>query len=134
MKTLCLTLVCCLGCLQMSIAQVAAPATEQTPQELYDFHMEKKKSNNLAGWLTLGGGLGMVAGGVATRINNCLFSCEGNNGNGLIYTGIGVTVSSVYFFIKAADHRKLAQIQLKNGAVGINRDITYSGLSVTFNF
>ena len=87
MKRIILTAVFCLGCIQMNTAQVAELTSEKTPQELYEFHINKKKKNNISGWVTLSGGLAMVVGGVATGLNNLY---GGNDGQALAIVG-GIT-------------------------------------------
>ena len=100
------------------IAQLAKTESQQTPQELYDFHISKKKSNTAAAFITLGGGLAMIAGGAAINLDKCLLSdCQ--DGMALVYSGIGVGLSSIYFFNRAGKHKKTANIKLQNGAVGI---------------
>lgn len=45
--------------------QVVPDEELQSPQELYDFHIDKMKSNKTAAWITLGGGIAMIVGGAA---------------------------------------------------------------------
>jgi hypothetical protein len=128
-----LSLIFCLGCVSQSLAQLAETESQKTPQELYNFHIGKKKSNTAAAFISIGGGLAMVAGGTATNLNNCLLSgCQ--DGMVLVYSGIGVGLSSIYFFNRAGKHKKIANIQLQNGAVGLNNEFKYSGISIAFTF
>lgn len=115
-------------------AQEMTKEEEKSPQELYDYHMNKRKTNNLAGFITLGGGFGMVIGGIAQNVNNCLFTDDCNDGSALMYIGAITSLSSIYFFGQAGNHKSKAKVQLKNGAVGLNRNIKYSGVSVSFTF
>jgi len=133
MKALFFTFIFCLGCVSLSFSQIAETESKQTAKEGYDFHISKKKSNTAAAFITLGGGLAMIAGGAAINLNKCLLSdCQ--DGMGLVYSGIGVGLSSIYFFNRASNHKKLAKIQLHNGTVGLNNEFKYSGVSVVLTF
>ena len=114
-------------------AQEMTKEEEKSPQELYDYHMNKRKTNNLAGFITLGGGVALVAIGSVQTINNCLLS-DCNDGSALMVVGAITTLSSIYFFGQAGKHKSQAKVQLKNGAVGLNRKVKYSGVSVSFTF
>ena len=133
MKTRLITLMFLLGFFNSSLAQVLKEDLNQTPQERYKFHIQKKKANLNAAFVALGGGVEMIAGGISTNLNNCLLSgC--NNGKALFYTGIGVGLSSFVFFEKAGKHKSKAKFQLQNGAVGFKNDIKYSGISYVYSF
>ncbi|MCK0178925.1 hypothetical protein MWU50_06470 [Flavobacteriaceae bacterium S0862] len=133
MKAIFLSLIFCLGSVNLSLAQLAETESQKTPQELYEFHIQKKKANLTAAWVVLGGGVALIAGGIATNINKCLLSdCQ--DGMPLVYSGIGVGLTSFVLFSNAGDHRKKANIQLQNGAVGLNKEFKYSGISIAFTF
>ncbi|WP_411895031.1 hypothetical protein [Winogradskyella sp. A2] len=133
MKKIFILLLISWGLINQSNGQELNDEVKQTPQELYDFHMAKKKKNATAGWLALAGGVGMIAGGAAINIDECLLS-DCKNGMPLVYLGAGMSITSFVLFNKASQHNKKAKVQLYRGAVGINNDISYNGLSVTFNF
>ncbi|GAA4806616.1 hypothetical protein [Litoribaculum gwangyangense] len=133
MKTRFVILIFCLGLFNNTLGQILTKDLNQTPQELYEFHIQKKKDNLTAAWIALFGGVAMIAGGTAINIDNCLFSgCD--DGMVLVYSGLGIGLSSFVFFEKAGNHKKKAKIQLQNGAVGFNRDIKYSGISIRYTF
>ena len=133
MKAIFLSLIFCLGSVNLSLAQLAETESQKTPQELYEFHIQKKKANLTAAWVALGGGVAMIAGGIATNINKCLLSdCQ--DGMPLVYSGIGVGLTSLVLFADAGKHKKEANIQLQNGAVGLNKEFKYTGLSISFTF
>lgn len=130
-----------------SSAQQMEMEDTRKSQELYDFHIQKKKANNLAGWLTLGGGTAMVLTGLIINSGedsaNLLTevatfglaeTTDKNKGSWLIYLGGGATLASIPLFIAAGKHKRKAEIQLKNGTIGLNQRVNYSGLSITFNF
>ena len=128
MKALILTLVFCLGIIIPSLGQKLEQESQQTPQELYEFHMDKRNSINTAGWITFGGGLGMVIGASALALNS-----SGEYGS-LAIVGCGLTISSIYLFTRARMHKKKANIQLHNGVIGLNNEFKYSGISIAFKF
>lgn len=133
MKTRLIILIFCLGFFNIILGQVLTKDLNQTPQELYEFHIQKKKANLTAAWITLGGGIAMIAGGISTNLNNCLLS-DCNDGMAVMYSGIGVGLSSFVFFEIAGKHKKKAKIQLENGAVGFNYGVKYSGISIVYSF
>ena len=63
MKARLIILIFCLGFFNNSLGQVLTEENDQSPQELYDFHISKKNANNAAAWITLSGGMAMIAGG-----------------------------------------------------------------------
>lgn len=116
-------------------AQITNNNTDQSPQELYNFHISKQKSNNLAAWLTLGGGAVMVLGGLGWNTSQGLGSSTDNNeGLWLSYLGGATMLTSIPLFIAKGKHKRKAKIQLQNGAVGLRNNIRYSGISVTVLF
>lgn len=118
-----------------AIGQVLTEDKNQSQQELYDFHLSKKKTNSIAAWITLGGGLAMVVGGISINMSGGIVdgdSTNNNKGLWLSYLGGATTLISIPLFISAGKHRKKAKIQLQNGAVGFN-PINYTGVSVSFS-
>ena len=113
--------------------QVATKEEHQTPQELYDFHIEKMKSNKTNGWITLGIGVGALTGGIAITMNNIL-SKSPPGANALVVIGLASTIVSIVSFEKASKHKKEAKIQLQNGAVGVIAQRNYTGVSISFSF
>jgi len=133
LKTRLIILIFCLGFFNNSLGQVLTKDLNQTPQELYEFHIKKKKANFIVGWVVLGGGVAMLIGGANTSLNNCLLS-DCHDGEALAFSGIGVGLSSLVFFNKAWKHKKKAKIQLQNGTVKFNNEIKYSGISIVYSF
>jgi hypothetical protein len=110
-----------------------------TAQELYDFHIEKKKTNNLVGWITLGSGTAMFIAGLSQGTDYVIDTFdptkeENKSVEWLMIGGGAVMLASIPFFIASGKHKKKAQIQLHNGAVGINKEFKYSGISISFAF
>ena len=116
--------------------QVMTDTKNQTPQELYDFHLSKHKTNKLAAWITLGGGLSMVVAGFGINTSGGIVdgdSTNNNKGLWLSYLGGATTLTSIPLFIAAGKHKKKTRIQLQNGAIGLN-NTNYTGISVAFTF
>jgi len=110
--------------------------TNQSPQEIYDYHISKMRVNKTAAWITLGGGVAMVVGGIVWNSSAFTFGPDSEDvtdGLWLSYLGGATALVSIPLFIAAGKHKKKATIQLKNGAVGLNKKIKYSGISVSFN-
>jgi len=132
-----LLLIFCLGFINLSTAQETPINSNQSPQELYNFHFSKKKENNLAGWITLGGGAAMIIGGLGWNLSGGIVdgdSTNNNKGLWLSYLGGATTLASIPLFIAAGKHKKKAKIQLQQGAIGLYDNINYSGLSISFTF
>lgn len=111
--------------------------SNQSPQELYDFHIKKKNANKLGGWVAIGSGTIMIVSGLAWNLSGGVLDNDTTNNNDglwLSYLGGAVTLTSIPFFIAAGKHKKKAEIQLKNGAIGLNREYKYSGMSISFTF
>ena len=117
--------------------QVVPDEELQSQQELYDFHIDKMKSNKTAAWITLGGGIAMIVGGAAIDFaDNFDFSSdspETHGGKVLMGVGIVTTLTSIPLFIAGHKHKSKAQIQLKNGAIGGTR-YKFTGLSIAYTF
>lgn len=133
MKTLLLTLLFCTGTFYGITAQVVSGEAPKTPKELYHFHNTKKKQNFTVAFITLGGGAAMILGGMSQNLDNCIFD-DCNDGMPLAYTGVLVGLSSIYFFERGFTHKKKAKLQLQSKAVGINKDVMYTGLRLTIEF
>ncbi|WP_347923119.1 hypothetical protein [Pontimicrobium sp. SW4] len=128
--------VICLGFINLSIGQEIPTNSNETPQELYDFHISKKKSNNIAGWITLGGGAAMFIAGIGINLDpkQLASSQDNNKGLWLSYLGGATTLASIPLFIAAGKHKRKAKIQLQQGAVGFYNNMNYTGLSISFSF
>jgi hypothetical protein len=136
-KTILIILILYLGFMNNALAQVLTDENNQSSQELYDFHISKKKANKTAAWITLGGGVAMIVGGLGINTSGGIVdndSTNNNKGLWLSYLGGAVTVVSIPLFISAGKHNRKAKIQLQNGAIGFNQKIKYSAVSLTFSF
>jgi len=137
MKQKLLLFMLCLGVIYSAIGQQISQSQNQTPQELHDFHISKKKENNLTGWITLGGGTAMIIGGLGWNLSGGIVdgdSTNNNKGLWLSYLGGATTLASIPLFIAAGKHKKKAKIQLQQGAIGLFESVNYSGLSMSFTF
>lgn len=135
MKTKIIALIFCLGFLNNVLGQVITQDENQSPQELYDFHMSKKKANNTAAWITFGSGVAMIVGGLGINMSGGIVDNDATNNNKglwLSYLGGATTLVSIPLFISAGKHKKKAKFQLQNGAVGIN-NVKYTGISVVID-
>ena len=136
MKTKLIILFFCFGLFNSAIGQVLVNKENKTTQELYDFHISKKKTNKTAGWITLGGGVAMIVGGIGINLSGGIVDNDStNNSKGLwlSYVGGATTLLSIPLFISSSKHKKKANIQLQNGAVGFENKINYSGVSITLS-
>ena len=134
-KTMLIILIFYLGFSNNALGQVLTEEKNQSPQELYDFHISKKKANNTAAWIALGGGVAMIVGGLGINMSGGIVdgnSTNNSKGLWLSYLGGATTLISIPLFISAGKHRKKAKIQFQNGAVGFNA-INYTGVSVSFS-
>jgi hypothetical protein len=132
-----LILIFYLGFVNSTLGQVLVDEKNQTPQELYDFHISKKKVNKTAAWITLGGGVAMIIGGIGINLSGGIIDNDTTNNNKglwLSYLGGATTLVSIPLFISGGKHKKNAKIQLKNGAVGFENEINYSGIAIAFSF
>ena len=130
-----ITALMCIGFLNCSFAQVIPEQTNQSSQELYDFHISKKKTNSLAGWIALGAGVGMIVIASANTVDNLLEGdLSSTKGEWLYYLGGASVLTSIPLFIATGKHKRKAMIQLQNGALGVANKIKYSGVSVTLSF
>lgn len=133
MKVRLIILIFCFGFLNNALGQVSMEEKNQSPQELYDFHIKKKKKNKTNAWVALGGGVAMITGGIVINLSENIFD-NSNKGLGLVYFGVATTLASIPLFISASKHKNKAKIHLQNGAVGYENKIHYSGISLTFSF
>ena len=136
-KTILIILIFYLGFSNNVLGQVLAEEQNQSTQELYDFHISKKKVNNTAAWITFGGGVAMIVGGIGINTSGGIVdgdSTNNNKGLWLSYLGGATTLASIPLFISAGKHKKKAKIQLQNGAVGFNQNFKYSGISISYAF
>jgi len=140
-KTKLIILIFCLGFLNNALGQVLTDGEDQSPQDLYDFHISKKKANNTAGWIFLSGGVAMVVGGFLINANTIpenLFDetkdINSNDGLWLSYVGGAATLASIPLFMASGKHNKKAKVELQNGAVGFQKRVNYSGISIVFSF
>lgn len=133
MRYLILILVLGISSLQGISAQVITEEESRTSQELYDFHIAKKKQHFTVAFITLGTGAAMFFGGISQNLNTCLLS-DCNTGMPWVYSGVAVGLSSIYFFERGFAHKKKAKLQLQSGAVGLHKEIRYSGLAIIIDF
>ncbi|MFH4967295.1 hypothetical protein V8G61_03735 [Gaetbulibacter sp. M240] len=132
-RVITIILIFLLGFNYTSEGQVLSQEKNQSPQEQYDFHINKMKSNKTAAWITLGGGSLMLISGLAINVSENIFD---DTSEGLVLAGVGFATSlvSIPLFAAGRKHKSQAKIQLQNGAVGLNNEYKFSGLSISFSF
>ncbi|MBR9914327.1 MAG: hypothetical protein GYB32_05780 [Algicola sp.] len=132
-KTAALILVFYLGFVTHSHSQLLEVNNQQTSQELYDFHINKMKTNKAIAWIAIISGSIMTTAGIIINVTSNIF---GDSSEGLVLTGFGIatTLVSIPLFAAGRKHKAKANFQLQNGAVGAYRDIKYSGLSISVSF
>ena len=137
MKARLIIIIFCFGFLNNAQGQVIVEEKNQSAQELYNFHISKKKTNKTAAWVTLGGGVAMIVGGIGINLSGGVLDDDTTNNNKgiwLSYLGGATTLVSIPLFIAGGKHKKKAKIKLENGAIGFNEKFIYSGVSVAFSF
>ncbi|WP_242086476.1 hypothetical protein [Aestuariivivens sediminis] len=118
-------------------SQVLEDNTNVSSQNQYDYHIGKMRANKTAAWITLGGGVAMVVGGIVWNSSSFTIGPDSEDvtdGLWLSYLGGATALASIPLFIAAGKHKKKAEIQLKNGAAGLDKKFKYSGISVSINF
>ncbi|MBC3846897.1 hypothetical protein H8K90_10945 [Winogradskyella echinorum] len=137
MKVKLIVLLLCFGFINDAFGQVLADKKNQNAQDLYEFHIIKKKANNTSAWIVLSGGVAMIVGGYGINMSGGIIDNDSTNnkkGLWLSYLGGAVTLVSVPLFIASGKHNKKAKIQLENGAVGLGNKFSFSGVSFVFSF
>jgi hypothetical protein len=132
MKTIIVILICVSS--QFSFTQVLDTTQEKTNKEWYDFHIKKKKTNNTAGWITLGGGVAMILGGLAINVGDGILSDNGDKGLWLSYLGGAATVVSIPLFISAGSHKRKAKLYVEQGTVGLQKSSQFTGVTLHISF
>lgn len=136
-KTVLIILILNFSFINTTFSQVLEDEKNQSPQELYDFHISKRKANNTAGWITFGGGIAMIVGGFGINTGGGIIdndSTNNNKGLWLSYLGGATTLASIPLFISAGKHKKKANIQLQNGALGFKNEVNFTGVSLVVSF
>ena len=107
-----------------------------SPQAMHDKYMQNRTVQNTVGWVILGCGLGMTAGGSYIYFVQAIG--EGNVSNAgptLFYLGVATSLASIPFFISAGQYKKQAKFALKaesitTGNKALNRS-NYMALALT---
>lgn len=89
---------------------------DKTPQQRFDFHISKKKANNMAAWITLGGGVAMIFGGIGINLSGGILDDDttyNSKGLWLSYLGAATTLTSIPLFISAGKHKKRQKFNYK---------------------
>ena len=79
-------------------------STDQSNQEMYDFHYEKYKKQKKTGFILLGSGVAVFLGGGLIGANNDL-----NFGAVAMTAGALTTISSIPIFIVSGSNKRKAQ-------------------------
>ena len=92
-------------------------STDQSNQEMYDFHYEKHKKQKKTGFILLGSGVAATLAGVLIGSNSDSWSDEANLGTGaiLVTAGALTTISSIPVFIVSGSNKRKAQAYVQSG-------------------
>ena len=115
---------------QEDITQVSLANEQQ-----YNFHIEKKKSNNLAGWIVLGSGVAMVFAGLGINMKDGIVdgdSTNNNQGLWLSYLGGATTLVSIPLFLAGGKHKRKANLIINNNKLSFT-GLNYTSMSLFFN-
>lgn len=97
--------------------------TESIDQKsTYEYHIKKRNQNRTGGWVAVGGGVGLIAFGLANNFDKtfCIFECEGvdpNEGIWPAYVGAAGVIASVPLFVAARKHKKAAKFEMRGDPV-----------------
>jgi hypothetical protein len=104
---------------QIIQSQVIESTTDNSSQELFDYHTLKQKNNKTTAWIMLGGGVVITMAGL--MVNSAVNSADKavtaltlglidgepeHRGDWMIYVGSAATIASVPFFISAGKNKK----------------------------
>jgi len=127
--------------IQFADAQVT-DTTKAANKESYKFYLQKRKTNNIIGFVLLGAGIIMTVSGLAE--SGPFFSDNPHRGEALSIAGAVTTLSSIPFFIMASKNKRKAKLALKEASITLNNTnigfnnkpyrSVYPGLSLSFNF
>ena len=94
-----------------SYAQQVEVSTDQSNQEMYDFHYEKHKKQKKTGFILLGSGVAASLAGVLIGSNSDSLYDEANLGTGaiLVTAGALTTISSIPVFIVSGSNKRKAE-------------------------
>jgi len=121
--------------------QVIQEDANNQAQELYDYHMLKRKKAKTTGWIMLGSGIAMTIGGIGINMSGGILDNDSTNndkGLWLSYLGAATTIASVPFFISAGKNKRKARLFLKNSVSTIklpkSRNSNYLSVSLAIPF
>jgi len=83
-----------------------------TGQQKYEYYMEKRSANRLAGWITLAGGFGLTLAGFAANVSSGWGPEDKNKGLWLSYLGGASMITSIPLFIAAGKNKRRAKAAL----------------------
>ena len=106
------------------VGQVNDNSISPSSIEMADLYLQKQKTNKTMGFVMLGAGIAMIAGGLAINVNTGWG--EGNKNNGLWLSAMGVPTAlvSVPLFVSAGTNKRKARLLLKTESVTINKGIS----------
>jgi len=134
-----LIIVLILICNSSYCQQIEEPENNKSQQELYDYHILKKKHNQNTAWVLLGSGLGLIVFEAIKKdpeTNNIAEAVAQDVAKDatLIIGGV-LAASSIPFFIISNNHRNKANLALMGGTISHSKEhisqSSYIGLSLT---
>ena len=133
-----------LACLFLSVIQLVNgqkldTAMYTSPQALHDKYMQNRAVQNTVGWVVLGCGLGMTAGGIYVYFIQAIGEGDVSSaGPTLFYLGVASSLASIPFFISAGQYKKKAQLALKKESITFGNKAPnrtgYMALALTIRF
>ncbi len=115
----------------LNLAQLADTTKVKTPKEMYNFYMQKRKTNYIAGFILLGSGTALFSIGLIDELNHILSNDE--RAGVLIITGGVIALTSIPFLIAGRSNKRKAYLSLRRDAASMGSkspgSFSYAALS-----
>ena len=142
MKPLVLILLALLCSVQITQGQVIESSTTtsamtESPQDMYDFYIERNKKLKKTGYILLASGGGAVLTGILIAATSNTWSGVGS-GALIMTAGIGSTLASIPVFLVADSKKRKAELILETGNLGVqglpllNSGYAAAGIKISF--
>lgn len=127
---------------QFVSAQKIDTSNNKSPRVMYDFYMQKHKTNTITGWTLLGSGVVMFTIGGKLFADNGFGIFSSNNksdvGAGIMLAGVVTGLASIPFLISARNNKMKADLSLKTGSVALGDrspgNFNYAAISLKIKF
>jgi hypothetical protein len=122
---------------QFVSAQKIDTATSRSPQENYNFYMQKNRTNKTIGWCLLGSGIVAMTIGTSEAMKH-LFDTHDHRGEALGLAGFGASLVSIPFFLAAGDNKRAARLSVKQESTSMGgggpNNFGYTAVSLKISF